>query len=95
MLMTSNDIELLLEYGGRLQGEENVAIGYQFENRELALITIYASQNNHSNDVSTTLYVDNEIVENLTYSYDKFKYMILTLIKQERLRRDYVLRHNK
>lgn len=93
--MLAQDIELLLEYAGKLRVEEHISSGLYFENKELAYIEIFANEDVHSNDITTKLYVDATVTANLTQSYDKFRRIIKDNIKQEELRREYVLRNNR
>lgn len=93
--MLAQDIELLLEYAGRLHMEEHISSGLYFENKELAYIAIFANEDPHSNDIATKLYVDASVTANLIQSYDRFRRIIKDHIKQEELRREYVLRNNR
>ena len=93
--MIAQDIEILLEYAWKLNEEEHISSGLYFENRELSYIAIFKSEDPHSNDVATKLYVDSSIVSALLQSYDKFRRIIKDHIKQEKLRREYVLRNNR
>lgn len=93
--MIAQDIEILLEYAWKLNTEEHIATGLYFEERELSYIAIFKGEDPHSNDIATKLYVDTAIVNLLTQSYDKFRRIIKDHIKQEKLRREYVLRNNR
>ena len=42
--MLAQDIELLLEYAGKLRVEEHISSGLYFENKELAYIEIFATE---------------------------------------------------
>lgn len=93
--MLAQNIEILLEYSWKLNVEEHISTGLYFEERELSYIAIYKGEDPHSNDIATKLYVDTSITNLLTQSYDKFKRIIKDHIKQEQLRREYVLRNNR